>query len=149
VNGDGQQEVVVASGEQYALLCFSADGKELWRIKSEKSISSSPVLADLDGDGKPGVLIGTNDKALWAVSGAGDILWKAPLEDTVEDSAAPFPLFVPVVMRESDGVVALAPRVHVNAVVQAQVGHCLEGWHIAHPARRIAEEVIVDAVPLV
>jgi len=88
VNGDGQQEVVVASGEQYALLCFSPEGKELWRIKSENSISSSPALADLDGDGSPEVLIGTNDKALWAVSGAGEIIWKAPLEDTVEDSAA-------------------------------------------------------------
>jgi len=88
INGDGQQEVIIASGDELVLLCFSADGKELWQIKSENPISSSPVLADLDGDGKLEVLIGTNDKALWAVNGAGQIVWKAPLEDTVEDSAA-------------------------------------------------------------
>jgi len=88
VNGDGKQEVLIASADERALICFSAGGNELWRIKSENSISSSPVLADLNGDGKPEVLIGTNDKTLWAASGAGDTLWKAPLEDTVEDSAA-------------------------------------------------------------
>jgi len=87
INGDGKKEVLVASGEQNALICFSAQGKELWQIKSENSIPSSPVLADLDGDGKLEVLIGTNDKALWAVNGAGQIVWKAPLEATVDDSA--------------------------------------------------------------
>ena len=88
VNGDGKQEVVVASGEQYALLCFSAQGKELWRVKSEKPVSSSPALADLDGDGKLEILIGTNQKELWAVDGAGTITWRAPLEGEVGDSAA-------------------------------------------------------------
>jgi outer membrane protein assembly factor BamB len=88
VNGDGQQEVVIASGEQYALLCFSALGEELWRVEAEEPIPSSPALADLDGDGRLDVLIGTNDEALWAVSGAGRIIWKAPLEGRVGDAAA-------------------------------------------------------------
>jgi len=87
VNGDGQQEVVIASGDQRALLCLSAEGKELWRIESENPIPSSPVLADLDGDGRLEVFLGTNDKALWAVNGAGVVIWKAPLESAVEDSA--------------------------------------------------------------
>ena len=88
VNGDGKQEVVIASGEQRALLCFDANGKELWRAQAENPIPSSPALADLDGDGKLEAIIGTNDKALWCVNGSGDVRWTAPLEGEVGDSGA-------------------------------------------------------------
>ena len=114
VNGDGQKEVVVASGDEKALICFAADGRELWRVKSENPILSSPALADLNGDGRLEVVAGTNGRAyapsmdvvvggegrlevagtnelpkgeVWAVNGAGETIWSTPLEASVDDSA--------------------------------------------------------------
>src|SRR5687767_2111455 len=48
---------------------------------------SSPTLADLTGDGRPEIIVGTTDGVVWAVRSTGGVLWAfdtgpAPIEST-------------------------------------------------------------------
>lgn len=67
LNRDGRMEVVVggdSSPSQFywaggRINCLSADGKRLWVKRTDQVIWSSPVLADLKGDGTLQVVVGT------------------------------------------------------------------------------------------
>ncbi|MCC6557182.1 MAG: VCBS repeat-containing protein [Polyangiaceae bacterium] len=62
VVGDARPEVVVSLNDGF-VYCFSPDGQTLWRYDvthgAPKTFSSEPVVADLNGDGKPEVIFGT------------------------------------------------------------------------------------------
>lgn len=67
LDGDGQLEVVLAGGSDantyYAaggrLTVLTADGKRIWVRQMSQPIDSSPSLADLDGDGRLDIVVGT------------------------------------------------------------------------------------------
>jgi hypothetical protein len=77
-NGDGRNEVVVgahADRNQLGhtggfLYVFSHDGRALVRRALPEEISSSPVIADLDGDGRQEIVVGSG--MLWWQYGGGN-----------------------------------------------------------------------------
>jgi hypothetical protein len=67
LNGDGKPEVVVGGDSSSSLVywdggrinCLSWDGKREWVKRTDQVIWSTPVMADLYGDGKMEVIVGT------------------------------------------------------------------------------------------
>jgi outer membrane protein assembly factor BamB len=63
-------------------------GKE-WEVRTGGPVSASPAVADLDGDSLPDVVIGSQDRRVYAFSGlTGDRLWEHATGDEVMSSAA-------------------------------------------------------------
>lgn len=57
VNGDGIQDIVAASYD-HSVYAWSKTGTLLWRRFLEDSLWSSPVIADIDRDGRPEIVLG-------------------------------------------------------------------------------------------
>lgn len=74
VNRDGTLDVLVACGRQ--LLCIDARGRQVWKASAGDEIDSLPTIADLDGDGSPEVLFGSNDNVLHVLNSKGKPKWK-------------------------------------------------------------------------
>ena len=93
LNGDEVLDVVFASaasdggvwhGTVWGLDISQDPGEVIWRFTTPDRVSSSPALADIDGDGAVDVVIGCYDGNLYALRGttdisAGDLLWSYPL----------------------------------------------------------------------
>jgi outer membrane protein assembly factor BamB len=95
LDGDGRQEVVVASdasfsGQKGVLFCLDAEtGTENWRHEFGTASRASAALADLDGDGVREVLIGDNDGTFYAFSGkTGALEWSFHTGGKIVSSAA-------------------------------------------------------------
>jgi hypothetical protein len=81
LDGDGKAEIVVATYEHPAI-ALSATGKVLWKHARDKALpgvgrhvnATSPVIADLDGDGK-GEVINFDQKTMFALNGDGAVRW--------------------------------------------------------------------------
>lgn len=83
--GDGKEPVIVLAGPKAAMFCLDAKGKRLWTV--EGANGASPVIADIDNDGKNEIL-GAMDNALMAVSAKGKVLWKLETPRTIDSSIA-------------------------------------------------------------
>lgn len=73
VNRDGALDILLTEGK--ILLCFSPEGKERWRRTFGEAIFSQPTIADLEGDGKPEILVGANDNKLHVLTSDGKDKW--------------------------------------------------------------------------
>jgi len=89
---DGSAEIVIVTPET-PLVCLSHDGTVLWRMGEKtdtwgsrlKRESSGPVIWDLDGDGRPEILVGIGS-ALVAVKGEGKLLWAYPMANQIDSA---------------------------------------------------------------
>ena len=66
LDGDGKKEVAIGStwdmnAGEGSLYLIGADGRIRWRKDYTQPVLGSPVVADLDGDGRPEVALGTGD----------------------------------------------------------------------------------------
>jgi hypothetical protein len=70
VNGDGRTDIVTGGdvspggpvdGRGGILRAISGDGKVLWSHQFDEMIRSSPSVGDVDGDGKPEIVVGTGN----------------------------------------------------------------------------------------
>lgn len=62
------------------LVCLDNNGEPKLQVNVTTYRVSCPAIADLDGDGKPDVVFGTEDKEVIAVSSDGRTLWRTPLD---------------------------------------------------------------------
>ena len=70
-------EILTASSAERKLHCLSAAGKVLWTYGGfTLRMTSTPTVADLDGDGKPEILIATRAKGVICLAADGALLWK-------------------------------------------------------------------------
>lgn len=85
LNGDHTLDIVIAD-KQYYVSVIKEDSKELlWEPYYIEPISekpsplyySSPVLADLDEDGKPDIIVASCNGGIFAIKGSqGELLWR-------------------------------------------------------------------------
>ncbi|KAJ5075677.1 protein defective in exine formation 1 [Anaeramoeba ignava] len=69
VNMDGKLEIV-ATDTKSRVNCFSTKGEKIWGIKIEGFSSQTPTMGDVDGDGKPEIIIATENGMIWAIKGS-------------------------------------------------------------------------------
>jgi len=66
-------EVVVA-GDNGRVMVFSSTGAQLAVLNTGDRIVAAPVLADLDGDGRKEIVVGSTDMKLYAWKGTGQLM---------------------------------------------------------------------------
>ncbi len=154
LNGDGVDEVVVGSRDGF-LRVFNADGSLAWAkpvippgAQGGVAVDSSPTVADIDGDGKPEVLVGAGSLfvpnqpgGLVVFDNAGNVKWTKGFNDifrswdpsfgTRPDGLGEFLLSSPVVGDvNGDGHpdVVVAPQDNRVYVFDGRDGSPLPGW---------------------
>lgn len=85
LDGDGRLEIVLGSGQHDLsgfISVFDADGSLLpgWPVATADMIAASPALADLDGDGRPEVIVADGSGEIWALRADGRPLGGWPLD---------------------------------------------------------------------
>ena len=91
-DNDGHSEMLVVTtrhtdsvrdSTSFILSCRPSD--ILWRSPTTGSVFSSPVIADVSGDGRPDVVVASRDTRVYALSGDdGHPLWSQPTEGVIE-----------------------------------------------------------------
>jgi outer membrane protein assembly factor BamB len=123
LKGDGEADVI-QTDETGTVWAFAAlTGKVLWQTKL-KGIPVSPAVGDLDGDGKPEIVVATGLGTVTALNGSGKVLW----ERAIGGSSRSWATAAPVIFAGSDR------RGHVVAASSDGQLFCLDAkgevlWH--------------------
>jgi hypothetical protein len=120
LNGDGSLDIVVGtgnfySGRGYAVYAWDASGNPLpgWPVATGSYVMSSPSVGDIDGDGKPEVVVGANDGKLYAFHGNGSTVagWPVLIKETSVGLNSPL-FYASPVLANFDG--DPYPEVYIN-----------------------------------
>ena len=94
INGDGTLDIVVGTGNfdagtGYAVYAWDARGNLLpgWPVRTGGYVLSSPSVGDIDGDGKPEVIVGCNDGKVYAIRGNGSYVAGWPVTVSTNNGA--------------------------------------------------------------
>jgi outer membrane protein assembly factor BamB len=102
INNDGSPEIVLKTSSE-ELVALSSDGKKLWGFPMDEGtdihrlflddesvavVTSCPVLADINADGKDEIIVGSSNGRLYCLTGEGSRLWDFHAEGAVHSSAA-------------------------------------------------------------
>ncbi len=96
IDGDGEVEVVFgfgaisARGDKgvYALRGRDGSPKWLFRLDDDQRVISSPAIGDIDGDGRPEIVIGSNVNVLYVFDGQGRVKHTYEAGNFIESSPA-------------------------------------------------------------
>jgi hypothetical protein len=112
LDGDGKQEVIFGD-DTGVLYCCDASGRERWRLpfKAESSVANygdrfvaPPAIADVDGDGKPELVLGMRGRELlYVVSARGQVEASHPIEDGMPQSLADSGVWHTPIVADLDG----------------------------------------------
>ena len=103
LKGNGGSDVI-QTDETGTVWAFAAlTGKVRWQTKL-KGIPVSPAVGDLDGDGKPEIVVSTGQGVITALNGQGTVLW----ERTIGGSSHSWSTAAPVIFAASDGQARVA-----------------------------------------
>lgn len=99
IDGDGRLEVVIGGGTNYShpdghrmWAWHLDDGSSLpgWPVTLGGQLFASPALGDVDGNGVEDVVITGLDGRVYAVDGAGSVMWSTEPSDPVWDLSGAF-----------------------------------------------------------
>lgn len=100
INGDQLYEIVIGSGDNWFIACRQMrdpqcgpddgtdhsrvwafdleDGSDVrgWPVRTGNTVWSSPTIGDVDADGNPEVVIGSDDEHVYAFNGDGSVQWR-------------------------------------------------------------------------
>jgi len=68
VNGDASLEICAADF-QSNVVCFNADGSELWEARVSGGVAQAMVAGDVNADGEVDIVFGTTTGHIWALNG--------------------------------------------------------------------------------
>jgi len=84
LNGDGYEDVLVASWAAYALALSGADGSELWRNVAGDDVWAIHWSYDINGDSIPEVISGSFTGNVILINGAdGETIWSTPTDSKI------------------------------------------------------------------
>jgi hypothetical protein len=95
LTGNGFPNIVVSSAN-HETTAFNVNGSVLWRFNNDDTITTTPVIADINGDGRNEVIIGGDSSpssAYWtggriqAISGDGHRMWVKEIDNQVIQSS--------------------------------------------------------------
>jgi outer membrane protein assembly factor BamB len=72
----GGETVLIAAAFDGAVLCFSKDGKRIWKNDQNQAVPYDLDVANLDGDGRDETLLASADGTLYVFDHQGALLWK-------------------------------------------------------------------------
>ncbi|OGD23018.1 MAG: hypothetical protein A2W03_04570 [Candidatus Aminicenantes bacterium RBG_16_63_16] len=80
IDGDGAAEII-AGDDQENLFCYQASGRLLWTYKmtpiNGSAVAADIAVGDLDGQGKPTILVSTKSWKVYAFYPDGKVRWEA------------------------------------------------------------------------
>ncbi|MEA3403114.1 MAG: VCBS repeat-containing protein [Armatimonadota bacterium] len=115
LDADGAPEWIVAGAE--GVTALHGNGARLWQFATERPCLSLDA-ADLDGDGRAEVVAGCEDTNVYALSAAGEELWRFECKaGTASLVRAPAPEMIRIADLQGDGTLEI--------IVGANFTHCL------------------------
>ena len=89
VDGDGDQDVIIGSDNDYVYCFDGPTGKVNWKYKTGYDVRSSAAIADINNDGVMEVFIGSADKKIYCLNGlTGEPIWIYTTSGEVNSSPA-------------------------------------------------------------
>ena len=96
IDGDGVLEVIIGAGEtphgggdKGLYVLEGGNGTLRWRFQAGGGLDASPSIADIDGDGRMEIVVGSLwDGGVYAVNHDGTLLWRYGTKDQVYSTAA-------------------------------------------------------------
>lgn len=93
INNDNLPEIVFGT-KNGDIFCVDAKGRELWtfktynkqKVEKNTAVESSPVIIDINHDGKEEIIFGTESGMLFCLSNKGKLLWRYQLEGGIKAS---------------------------------------------------------------
>jgi outer membrane protein assembly factor BamB len=77
LDGDGYEDVLIASWGSYAEVVSGADGSSIWRTYCGNNVWAIDYTGDVNGDGLPEIIAGSFTNNVYLLNGAnGSILWQ-------------------------------------------------------------------------
>jgi len=91
LDGDGKVEVIQGDKSGTVNVFDAFTGGLVWK-RSVEGECASPAIGDVDGDGAPEIVMATGAGKLYALDGAGEIVWKFDVGGTSPDWATSSPI---------------------------------------------------------
>lgn len=76
--------VLLESSEERKLICLGGNREERWTYTDfSLRITGTPTVGDLDGDGKPEIVVTTRNDGVVCLNAEGAVRWKASIEEGI------------------------------------------------------------------